>query len=185
ETRSIRVLDMCTGSGCLLIALALNWQDDRVSSGDATCKIEGLGADIAAGAVEAAAKNAHDLKAGNLAFIQSDLFSKVTGTYDIIISNPPYIPTKDIESLDLEVRDHEPMIALDGGEDGLDFYKRIVQEAPHYLNKGGSLLFEIGYDEGHAVQKLMMDGGFSNVKIVRDLAGLDRVVQGVYTCLNN
>ena len=111
-------------------------------------------------------------------FIQSDLFENVTGSYDLIISNPPYITTEECGKLMPEVKEHEPMLALDGKEDGLYFYKKIIKEAKNYLNPDGMLAFEIGYDQGEAVKNLMEAQDFDCVEIKKDLAGLDRLVFG-------
>ena len=115
-----------------------------------------------------------------MTFLESDLFEKVEGTFDVILSNPPYIRTGDIGGLMDEVRDHEPHMALDGGPDGLSFYRRIVSLAPWYLNPGGCLLFEIGFDEGQDVMRMLREAGFGNVRIIRDLNGLDRVISSVF-----
>ena len=111
-------------------------------------------------------------------FIQSDLFENVTASYDLIISNPPYITTEECGKLMPEVKDYEPMLALDGKEDGLYFYKKIIKEAKNYLNPQGMLAFEIGYDQGEAVKNLMEAQDFACVEIKKDLAGLDRLVFG-------
>lgn len=165
-----RILDMCTGSGCILISLLhySNW-----------CR--GVGVDISASALEVAEQNACKLlpQEKRPTFIESDLFEKVEGTFDIIVSNPPYIRTAVINTLMPEVKEHEPMQALDGTEDGLFFYRKIVEEAPTYLNKGGRLYFEIGYDQGTEVSELMENAGFMQVRVIKDYAGLDRVVSGV------
>ena len=161
-----RILDMCTGSGCILLSLM------HERSG-----ISGTGADISGGALRVAEKNAENLGI-HCELIQSDLFSHISGKYDIIVSNPPYIATKVIAVLDKEVKDHEPLLALDGLEDGLHFYRRIVKEAGDCLNDGGYLCFEIGFDQGEAVSGLMQEAGYRDVKIIRDLSGLDRVVIG-------
>ena len=113
-------------------------------------------------------------------FLQSDLFEKVEGLYDVIVSNPPYIRTSVIQELEAEVRLYDPMLALDGKEDGLYFYRRIIKESPKYLKKQGKLYFEIGHDQGQDVKRLMEEAGFSGVAVKKDLAGLDRVVFGVY-----
>nr|WP_330388715.1 HemK/PrmC family methyltransferase [Pseudobutyrivibrio sp. NOR37] len=110
--------------------------------------------------------------------MHSDLFDSVTGKFDCIVSNPPYIPSKDIEELEPEVKDHEPRLALDGTEDGLLFYRNITKEAHDYLNQGGWLLVEIGYDQGESVSQLFNDNGFKEVEVIRDLAGNNRVVKG-------
>ena len=166
-----RILDMCTGSGCILISL-LHYSN--------CC--EGVGADISAQALKVAEKNAEKLLSQEKrpTFAESDLFEKVNGTFDIIVSNPPYIRTAVIDTLMPEVKEHEPMSALDGFEDGLFFYRRIVEEAPKYLNKGGRLYFEIGHDQSAEVSALMTEAGFKQVRVVKDYAGLDRVVCGSY-----
>lgn len=170
---NMRVLDICTGSGCILISLLKMLQDDK---GQDTVK--GIGVDISEKALEVAERNAqkHNVEA---VFIQSDLFENVEGMYDIIVSNPPYIKTEEIEKLEDEVKLHDPMLALDGKEDGLYFYRKIIKESRKYLRKNGKLYFEIGHTQGEDVKMLMEEAGFSDVKIKKDLAGLDRVVYGV------
>lgn len=163
-----KVLDMCTGSGCILISL--------MKLGN---EVQGTGVDISKKALEVAKQNAKNLGV-TPTFLHSDLFENVSGRYDIIVSNPPYIRTKVIEELADEVKLHDPMIALDGKEDGLYFYRKIIAESPNYLEKGGSLYFEIGHDQGEDVKTLMIERGFSDVTVKKDLAGLDRVVFGVY-----
>ncbi|MDD6155755.1 MAG: peptide chain release factor N(5)-glutamine methyltransferase, partial [Lachnospiraceae bacterium] len=111
-------------------------------------------------------------------FIRSDLFEKITGKYDIIVSNPPYIKTSVIATLMEEVKDHEPVIALDGMDDGCYFYRKIIEESQNYLNIGGMLFFEIGYDQAEQVTAMMRDNHFRDVQVVQDYAGLDRVVFG-------
>ena len=167
----MRILDMCTGSGCILISLL------HYSNG-----CQGVGADISEIALQVAAKNAGRLlDSENIAaFLQSNLFEKVTGKFDVIVSNPPYIQSSVIPTLMPEVKDHEPLLALDGAEDGLYFYRRIVQESRDYLSIGGRLYFEIGYDQAEAVSLLMAEAGFKEIRTVKDLAGLDRVVCGVF-----
>ena len=138
-------------------------------------------ADLSAGALAVAKENAKALEAG-VAFFRGDLFEAVTGRqmYDCIVSNPPYIRTEVIETLSEEVRAHEPYQALDGKEDGLYFYRKIAEEAPKHLRAGGGLFLEIGWDQGESVSELLREQGFSDVKVVKDLAGLDRVVEGYY-----
>ena len=160
------ILDICTGSGCIMISLAK------------LCHIKnGTAIDISAEALSIAKRNAkaHGV---NIHFIESDLFTNVNGTFDIIVSNPPYIPTKDIEELMPEVRLHEPMLALDGFEDGLYFYREIIRNGKNYLRDNGEIFFEIGYDQGEAVSELLHMHGYEQVEVLKDLAGLDRVVYG-------
>lgn len=169
----MQVLDMCTGSGCILISL--------MKLGE---KISGTGVDISEKALAVAKVNAekHGVDA---VLIKSDLFENIVDRYDVIVSNPPYIRTVVIEELKEEVKFHDPFLALDGKEDGLHFYRRIISESPKYLKKNGSLYFEIGHDQGEDVKKLMEKAGFSGVTVKKDLAGLDRVVFGVYTIDKN
>ena len=169
----MRVLDMCTGSGCILLSL-LHYSND----------CQGLGVDLSGAALEVAERNAAKLlnaeKADRVHFLQSDLFEKVEGKFEIIVSNPPYIASAEVEKLMPEVRDHEPRMALDGTEDGLYFYRRIIEEAGEHLVSSGMLFFEIGYDQGQAVSELMRAQGYREVQVVQDYAGLDRVVLGTY-----
>ena len=169
----MRVLDMCTGSGCILISL-LHYSND----------CSGVGVDLSEAALEVARENADQLlqtsgdKSKDILFQRSNLFEKVEGQFEIIVSNPPYIESEVIESLMPEVRLHEPLLALDGGEDGLDFYREIVRGSRTHLTGGGMLFFEIGYNQGKAVRALLEQSGFTAVEIVQDYAGLDRVVYG-------
>ena len=111
-------------------------------------------------------------------FVREDLFDNITETFDVIMANPPYIPTGEILSLMPEVRDFEPENALDGGADGLDFYRKIAGQVKDYLNSGGYVYMEIGYDQGEAVSELMRNAGFTEVEVIKDLARNDRVVKG-------
>ena len=113
-------------------------------------------------------------------FIQGDLFENISGTFGVILSNPPYIRTEEIESLQDEVRLHDPRLALDGKEDGLYFYRRIIRESRDYLLPGGYLMFEIGYDQAEDVGNLMSEAGYADITVKKDLVGLDRVVCGRY-----
>lgn len=172
----MRVLDLCTGSGCILISL-LHYSN----------RCQGVGTDISPEALEVARKNGAALLGTDkeYTFGESDLFEQVEGCYDIIVSNPPYIRHEEIDTLMPEVRDYEPRIALDGGEDGLDFYRRIAIESPAHLNGGGRLYLEIGCDQGDAVQELLLQRGFREVNVVQDYAGLDRVVYGYWPSLES
>lgn len=157
------VLDLCTGSGCIAKALAVNTSATVVAS------------DISDDALKVADEN---LEGTSVTLIKSDLFDAFNpNSFDVIVSNPPYIRSGDINSLSAEVK-HEPRIALDGGESGLDFYKRIVCSAPIYLKKGGCLLLEIGYDQAEPITRLMETFGFSGVKTLKDYDGNDRIVIG-------
>ena len=163
----MRVLDMCTGSGCIIISILHNASD-----------VTGMAVDISKQALNVAKENAKMNEVAVL-FERSDMFDNVTGNFDVIVSNPPYIPTVVIPKLMPEVRDFEPMDALDGKEDGLYFYRRIADECKKYLNPGGRILVEIGYDQGEAVSELFAQAGLSDVKVIKDLAKNDRVVSGV------
>ncbi|MGN0377153.1 MAG: peptide chain release factor N(5)-glutamine methyltransferase [Suilimivivens sp.] len=164
----MHILDMCTGSGCILLSL-LKYSND----------CEGTGCDISEKALEVARENAKTLSL-NATFVQSDLFKNVNGKYEFIVSNPPYIRSEVIPTLMKEVKDYEPVNALDGREDGLYFYRRIIEEAGDFLYPGGMLFFEIGFDQAADVSSLMKEAGFSDVTVCKDLAGLDRVVHGTY-----
>lgn len=165
-----RVLDLCTGSGCIIISIAV--------LGNPECCV---GVDISAEALQVARQNNRKL-GGSVTFLESDLFEKVSGRFDLIVSNPPYIPGGVIQELMEEVRDYEPRIALDGGQDGLDFYRRIVRESIDYLSPEGILAFETGHDQGKAVMQLMEETGYSDICCRKDCAGHDRVVFGKYRC---
>lgn len=171
----MEILDMCTGSGCILLSLL------HYSNG---CR--GVGVDLSAEALAVARENAERTgrmdeggkEALNCRFVQSNLFQNVEGKYDMIVSNPPYIPTEAISGLMEEVRDYEPIGALDGKEDGLFFYREITSQAFGFLRGGGYLFFETGYDQAEAVKDIMEQAGYREITIVRDYAGLDRVVYG-------
>ena len=162
----MKVLDLCTGSGCVLISVLKNAPE-----------LTGMGSDISKTALLVAKENAklHEVDAE---WVRSDLFANITETFDVIMANPPYIPTGEILSLMPEVRDFEPENALDGGADGLDFYRKIAGQVKDYLNPGGYVYMEIGYDQGEAVSELMRNAGFTEVEVIKDLARNDRVVKG-------
>ena len=164
----MKVLDMCTGSGCIAISLSKFAKD---------CEYHAV--DLSAKAIETAKKNAEKNEV-KIKFIESDLFDKVEDQYDVIVSNPPYIRTSVIEELQNEVKSHDPYMALDGKEDGLFFYKKIIERASDYLNDGSWLLFEIGHDQREEVEELMKEQNFKEIFAKKDLAGLDRVVAGMY-----
>ena len=163
----MQILDMCTGSGCVLISILKNVHGTG-----------GYGYDISKQAINVAKENAklNDVPA---IFERSNLFEDVADeTFDVIVSNPPYIRSDEIPFLMPEVSEFEPHEALDGKEDGLFFYRKIIQESPDYLTDGGYLLFEIGYDQGWAVSSMMKEAGFEDVCVKKDLARNDRVVCG-------
>lgn len=162
------VLDMCTGTGCIIIALKHERNDIRA-----------FGSDISEQAVNTAVKNAK-LNECDVEFTVSDMFKNIDGRFDVIISNPPYIERKVIDELDETVKEYEPFTALCGGEDGLDFYRIIAKEAHDHLIKDGLLLLEIGYDQGESVPDILGKEGFVNIKVIKDLNGLNRVVSAVF-----
>lgn len=164
EAAGKRVLDMCTGSGCIILSLAKLLSLEKA-----------VGVDISEKALAVAERNKETLQA-EVTFLQSNLFDEVMESFDIIVSNPPYIESKQLLTLQPEVREHEPLLALDGGEDGLFYYRRIVREAPAYLRTGGKLFLEIGYNQGQTVPALLESAGFGDIQVIKDLAGLDRVV---------
>ena len=161
-----RVLDLCTGSGCILISLLKLGPD-----------LAGTGSDLSEKALKIAEKNA-EMNHVKASFILSDLFAGIEGSFDMIVSNPPYIVSSVIGTLMEEVRDHEPLMALDGGSDGLDYYRRIVPESMDHLNLGGWLIVEIGYDQADSVRSMFADHRYEDIEVVRDLGGNDRVVLG-------
>lgn len=160
------VLDLCTGSGCVLISIL------KKASG-----VTGTGTDISKQALNVAKENAR-INEVSAVFERSDLFDNVLDTFDMIVSNPPYIRSGEIPLLMPEVAEFEPVLALDGKEDGLYFYRKIIGECREYLKPEGLLLFEIGCDQGREVSGMMRAAGFAKVRVVKDLAGHDRVVCG-------
>lgn len=158
-----RILDMCTGSGCIAVSLAKYIENSSVDA-----------ADISTSALEVARKNA-ETNGVKVNFIESNLFDNISETYDMIVSNPPYIKTADMKTLQKEVK-FEPQNALDGGTTGLDFYIKIANEAVKYLNDDGVLLFEIGFDEATDVGKILKENNFCDIKVIKDLSENDRVV---------
>lgn len=172
----MRILDLCTGSGCILLSL-LQYSNE----------CEGVGIDISDQALMIARENAERLNL-EAAFLEGDLFAPLADfasekttdrLFDMIVSNPPYIETAVIDTLMPEVREHEPILALDGGEDGMHFYRRIIAEAPAHMRKGAYLFMEIGCEQGEAVGSLMRRAGLEQVEVFKDYTGLDRVVSGM------
>ena len=167
------VLDLCTGSGCIAVCLAVEGDFASVTAADISHEAVNI-------ARENAAKNGVEEK---ILFAEGDLFRAKTKSekslsrrsYDIICANPPYVPTAEIDELEPEVRDHDPLLALDGGADGLDFYRRLAKEAGAHLNDGGEILLEIGCEQGEAVMQIFAETGWHEGRIEKDLAGRDRV----------
>ncbi len=162
----MEILDLGTGSGCIVISLMKNAHG-----------MTATGSDISKQALLVAKENAR-LHEVEIEWVRSNLYENISGRFDLIVSNPPYIPQEDILGLMPEVRDFEPVGALDGGEDGLDFYRQIIAQGKDYLNKDGYLYLEIGYDQGPAVTNMMCAAGYREVAVVRDLAHQERVVKG-------
>jgi len=156
------VLDLCTGSGCIAIAMAAMG-----------CNV--TAADISSQALELARENGSEL---NINFIQSNLFSNITSIFDIIISNPPYITTAEMNELSPTVRAYEPNLALHGGHDGMDIYRQLIPQSLKFLNPGGALFLEIGPT---SVKDIMIESGFKNVRLKHDYAGLPRIIWGIST----
>lgn len=168
------LLDVCTGSGCIAISLALMGGYREITA-----------LDVSREALMVAAENAKRLLAeheGEFNLIESDMFERLDGDcqYDIIVSNPPYIPSMDIEKLEPEVRDYEPRLALDGTADGLKFYRILAEESRKHLRPGGRVYMEIGFDQGEAVRRLFEQSGYVEVEVKKDMAGLDRVVRAAW-----
>ncbi|MCI8875936.1 MAG: peptide chain release factor N(5)-glutamine methyltransferase [Lachnospiraceae bacterium] len=165
-TPGMEVLDLCTGSGCIAVSLA------KFVPG---AKVQGV--DISPEALKVSEENARR-NGVNVHFFLSDMFGQVEGKFDVIVSNPPYIPTGEIQGLMPEVKDFEPHLALDGKEDGLWFYRILAGEGKKYLKPKGTLMVEIGCDQGKDVSRIFKDNGYCDIKVIKDLAGLDRVVTG-------
>ncbi len=163
-----KVLDLCTGSGAIAIALKLKTGATVTAS------------DVSDGALELAVENAAQNKA-DITFVKSDMFEDITDSFDIIVSNPPYIPTQDISGLEKSVKDYEPTLALDGGADGLDYYKIIAVDGINHLNAGGKLFLEVGIGQANAVKELLEQAGFINVEIRKDISGVERMIKAEKT----
>ena len=165
----MKILDMCTGSGCIVLSILKMCREKYYMT-----ELQGIGADVSEEALKVARENGRRLEVP-VTWIQSDLFAKIPEEekYDVIVSNPPYIETAVIDTLQEEVRLHDPYIALDGKEDGLYFYRRIISEAGKYLKPQGKLMFEIGCDQAEAVEELMKNAGYEQITVKKDLAGLE------------
>ena len=159
-----KILDIGTGSGAIALSLAYNLKDSIV-----------IGSDIEDKALSLASENKEHLDINNVSFIKSDLFENIEGKFDLIVSNPPYINEVDYENLDKELF-YEPKSALYGGVDGLDFYRQIIKDAPNYLNDGGHLIFEIGYDQKDEINELLKNENFIKIKNIKDFNDFDRFI---------
>lgn len=172
----MEILDLCTGSGCILLSLLKLGEKQGIAG------LKGTGADISREALKVAKENGRRLEipGDRVAWVRGDLFEKLEGPFDLLVSNPPYIPSGELSGLQEEVRLHDPALALDGHEDGLYFYRRIAAEAGKYLRDGAFLMLEIGWDQGEAVRGLLEAAGYREVEVKKDLSGNDRVVRGRY-----
>jgi release factor glutamine methyltransferase len=173
QISNFKILDLCTGSGCLALALAREFPEARV-----------YGTDTSEVAIRYAKENAEFNRIDNVIFLKGNLFEPIEKNFkfqisnlkfDLIVSNPPYIRKDDIKNLQLEIKNWEPIGALDGGIDGLDYYRAIIPEARNYLNKCGCLIFELGISQADAVKKIAQDAGFINISLIKDYAGIERI----------
>jgi release factor glutamine methyltransferase len=164
-TSDKKVLDLCTGSGAIAISVRKETGANVTAS------------DISEGALSLAKENAK-INDASVNFVQSNLFENIEDKFDMIISNPPYIKSGDIDTLQKEVKDFEPVLALDGGEDGLEFYRKIANQAKNHLNKGGILLLECGIGQAQGVADMLKD--FGTVQIIKDYENIDRIVKAVF-----
>jgi release factor glutamine methyltransferase len=164
------ILDLCTGSGCLAIALAREFPNAQV-----------YGTDISEVAIKYAKENVEINGISNVNFLKGNLFEPIAQLvthvmFDIIISNPPYIKKKDIKNLQPEIKDWEPIDALDGGEDGLDYYRAVIPKARDYLKEGGHLMLELGVSQADAVREISKNAGFIDISLIKDYAGIERIL---------
>ena len=165
KTENIKILDICTGSGAIGISVAKFIENSKV-----------VLSDISKNAIEVAKKNAKDNKVEDkIEIIESDMFENISDKFDIIVSNPPYIESEVISTLDKEVQ-NEPHIALDGGEDGLKFYRVLAEQSKKYLNDNGTICLEIGYNQREAVEEILKECNYKNIYSKKDLSGNDRIV---------
>jgi release factor glutamine methyltransferase len=169
---SLKILDLCTGSGCLALALAKGCTESRV-----------IGCDSSEAALEIARRNALINEINNVKFLRGDLFGPLSDKdrFDMIISNPPYIKTGDIQGLQPEIKDWEPLQALDGGADGLEYYRMIIPESVSRLRDGGILMFEHGDGQSGEITSMLDDAGFEEINIVKDYSGQERVIEARWT----
>jgi len=170
---SKRIADMGTGSGAIAVSLARYITDAQVTAVDISEKALSIARE------NAAQNNVQD----KITFVRSDLYENLGNekVYDVIVSNPPYIPTEDIKGLEPEVKNYEPMLALDGGTDGLDFYRKITEGAKEILGENGFIAYEVGIYQAASVANILNKNGFSDIRIIKDLSGLERVVCGIFT----
>lgn len=161
----LKILDLCTGSGCIALSIAGRFPDADI-----------YGADASEAAIGYASRNAVANNIHNVSFRLGDLFAPLGGmSFDFIISNPPYVRHDEIPGLQREIRDFEPLSALDGGVDGLDFYRRIFEEAPEYLGDSGIIILEAGFGQADAIRQMAQRAGFGQLRFIKDFAGIDRI----------
>lgn len=167
------ICDVGTGSGCIPVTICHE-----------CAHVKALALDISKDALDVAKRNISNYNMiERIACVESDLFSALDETYfntvDVMISNPPYIPSIDVDALELQVRGFEPRSALDGGLDGLDFYRRISKDAIPYLSEGAMIIYEVGHDQSHAVCKILADNDYKDIDVIQDLSGINRIVLGI------
>ncbi|MFZ6016975.1 MAG: peptide chain release factor N(5)-glutamine methyltransferase [Nitrospirota bacterium] len=164
---SLIILDLCTGSGCLALALAREFPDAHI-----------YGTDTSEIAIEYAKENAEINGIKNVTFVRGNLFEPIEEEeFDLIVSNPPYIKRDDIKDLQPEIRDWEPVEALNGGADGLDFYRAIIPAAHGYLKEGGCIILELGFEQAGLVSRIADDAGFKDISLIKDYAGIERIIK--------
>lgn len=181
QARDINVLDMCTGSGAIILSGASQWKDreDQYAREGKIGTIKFIGVDISKPVLEVAGINRGSFGLDEVELVESDLFTNLgdyRGCLDIIVSNPPYIEDQVIEGLEKDVKDYEPRLALAGGNDGMDFYNRIIEDAYDYLKLGGKLVFESGHDQAEKILKKMAQVGYTKTYTKKDIQGFDRLV---------
>ncbi len=169
NSEHFNVLDLCCGSGALGIAIKANTKIAKITF-----------ADISTKALKITKKNAITNNLKNYEIIKSDLFEKIKHKNSLIVCNPPYIKTDDIESLDVEVKNFEPVLALDGGPSGLEFYEKIIKDARNYLHSGGCLCFEIGINQENDIEKMFTDYGYGNIETIKDYNEINRFIMATY-----
>ncbi|MBC2577961.1 peptide chain release factor N(5)-glutamine methyltransferase [Peptostreptococcus russellii] len=173
DKKNIKILDMCVGSGAIILSSAILAENAN--------SFQLFGVDISKGALKVCKKNAENLNVKNIQLIESNLFEStqletLKGQVDIIVSNPPYIEEKVIASLDSDVKDYEPFIALSGGESGMDFYNKIIEDSREFLKDGGMLIFESGHDQADKIADKMSSSGFENIYTKKDIQGFERMI---------
>ena len=183
KDNTYRILDLCTGSGCVAVSVGLGTEKELKKERNVSVVLDVTAGDISDAAVALAQKNLKlnkkETDSGIFKFAVSDLFKEIPGSFNLITANPPYIVRNEIAELMPEIREHEPHLALDGGDDGMDFYRKICAEAPGHLYKNGRLLMEFDDSQAEPVKEMMEREGFGEIHIHRDLAGLRRVIEGV------